>query len=135
MVKGPGYKVLQGLFDPDKNTRETAEEQFVVDLIDGVQNEKLAEQMLKDLSMTPLFVRLYMRNREMHYEDTLANLECPVLLTHGNQDLYSLPLLAELLEKHISHAQLSKYKNDGHIPFVTSASRFNKELMEFVFKL
>jgi non-heme chloroperoxidase len=131
-VKGPGYKVLAELFDHNTQNRERAELQFVEDLTQGLQNKLIAAQMFSDLAKVSLPIRLNMRNRQMHYEQTLANLQVPVLLSHGKKDNYSLPLLAILLEKHIPDAQISWYQNDGHLPFISSASRFNSELAKFV---
>ncbi|WJG08166.1 alpha/beta hydrolase [Aliiglaciecola sp. LCG003] len=131
-VKGPGYAVLSALYDESQTVRENAEKRFVTDLTQNVADDYIANQMLNDLSAVPLNVRIFMRNRRMDYEDVLAKLDLPVLLTHGKKDLYSLPLLAELLEVHLPKASTSWYKNDGHIPFLSSPNRFNNELAKFV---
>jgi non-heme chloroperoxidase len=130
-VKGPGYKVLAKLFSEDTALRDQAERQFVDDLCATLNEPHMTAQMRLDLFNTPLYVRLNMRNRPMDYEATLAALSKPVMLTHGQRDHYSLPLLAELLQQHLQRAQTSWYKEAGHIPFVSDDQRFNHELATF----
>jgi non-heme chloroperoxidase len=134
-VKGPGYKVLANLFSEDTTLRQQAERQFVDDLCAKLDDPGLLAQMRLDLFNTPLYVRLNMRNRQMDYEATLAALSKPVLLTHGQDDHYSLPLLAELLQQHLQRAQTSWYTEAGHIPFVSDYPRFNQELAVFAERL
>ncbi|WP_051275423.1 alpha/beta fold hydrolase [Aestuariibacter salexigens] len=128
-VKGPGYKTLAQLFSDDAAVRKSAEETFVDDLCVG--DRSMRKEILEDVQKTSLKTRLYMRDRVMKYEDMLSALTCPVLLTHGRKDHYSLPLLADMLNRHIPHTRLSWYENEGHMPFFHSHERFNRELYEF----
>jgi len=56
----------------------------------------------------------------------------PVLVTHGRSDNIVLRSMAEHVASVCTTAQLSWYDDTGHMPFIESAERFNRELSEFV---
>jgi pimeloyl-ACP methyl ester carboxylesterase len=62
----------------------------------------------------------------------LRDVRVPVLITHGRRDSIVLPRAAEMTAEAIPGAQLSWYDDCGHSPFQENASRFNRELSEFV---
>lgn len=133
-VKGPGYTILAQLFSDNVAIRQRAEQQFAEDLCAGDVETKMYEQILSDIHKTSLKTRLYMRDRVMSYEAMLASLSIPVLLSHGKRDNYSLPILAQLLNKHIPQSTVSWYENQRHLLFYTAWQRFNDELAEFTHK-
>tara|TARA_Y100001968_G_C19420864_1_gene751674 strand:- start:185 stop:1003 length:819 start_codon:yes stop_codon:yes gene_type:complete len=131
-VKGPGYTVLGDMFSEDPMRVSKAEEQFVHDLAVGVTHLDLIKHLNEDLKHCPMYVRDAMRQRDMDYDDILKNLDVPVLLTHGEDDRYSLVKLAYLLNNHIPHTSLSILKRAGHLPFVQRYQEYNKSLYAFV---
>ena len=61
----------------------------------------------------------------------MQRVRVPVLITQGRQDAVVAPRTAELVKKHIRHAEISWYDDCGHSPFQEDAPRFNAELAAF----
>ncbi|MEW9798372.1 alpha/beta fold hydrolase [Alteromonas sp. CYL-A6] len=131
-VKGPGYQVLADLFSDEPDRIREAEKQFVSDLTEGIDDATLKGYMSEDLAACPKYVRDAMRQRTMDYDDLLAELQRPVLLTHGEDDSYSLVKLAYLLNEHIPHTTLSVFEQTGHMPFAQCPQAYNQALFGFV---
>ncbi len=131
-VKGPGYTVLADMFSDEPMRIHSAEKQFVGDLMGGINDPELRQILTEDLSRCPKFVRDAMRQREMDYDNLLNKLTCPVLLTHGEDDRYSLVMLAHLLNKHIPNTLLSVLEKAGHMPFAQCCEHYNQSLYDFV---
>jgi len=72
-----------------------------------------------------------MVRKRLEYEDMLAALDIPVLLTQGGADRVVLPAMSEALAQMIPGARLSLYEGTGHYPFAEEAARFNAELGQF----
>ncbi len=128
---GPGHLTMERMWDDDVGVRESAEEQYVTDSLRGYVDPDLQADLLRAVRGTPVLVRKRMRERKIDYEKELAALRVPTLISHGQRDTLSLPVLGEALCAHMPNARLSCYSEDGHAPFVTSAGRFNLELDEF----
>ena len=133
-VKGPKYELLAQLFSDSPSVRQEAETQFASELCGGDESTAFFNQVIEDIQKTSFNTRISMRDREMNYENVLAELSIPVLLTHGKKDDYSLPLLTELLSAHIPNSVVSWYDEEVHLPFLTCPTRFNEELLAFVLK-
>lgn len=130
---GPGYPVLHELFNPDLPERQLAEHRFAELLqLPESADPVLTELLLQDLQRVSLATRSAMRQRPLDYDDILAALELPVLLSHGLQDPIVKPVLAELLLEHLTNATVNWYPTAGHMPFLQQAALFNQQLAEFV---
>lgn len=62
----------------------------------------------------------------------LAKVSVPTLVTHGRNDALILPAAAEMTAGAIAGARISWYDDCGHSPFFEHATRYNRELDEFV---
>jgi non-heme chloroperoxidase len=65
----------------------------------------------------------------------LPKLDVPVLVTQGSMDQLVLKGLGELTAAFVPGARLSMYEGIGHAPFTEDATRFNRELADFVRKI
>jgi non-heme chloroperoxidase len=81
--------------------------------------------------IVPPHVRLAMLSRVLDYDDVLARLSLPVLITQGEEDRVVLPAAADQHARTIPHARTSTYPGVGHMPFWEDAARFNRELRDF----
>jgi pimeloyl-ACP methyl ester carboxylesterase len=63
---------------------------------------------------------------------TLAQIKCPVLVTHGTKDKVLLVALGRFTAAAVPGAKLSLYDGVGHGPFWEDAARFNQVLAEFM---
>jgi non-heme chloroperoxidase len=76
-------------------------------------------------------VRQAMLSRTVDHDEVYAQLETPMLITHGLEDRIVLPVMSEHLARLVPSARTSYYPGVGHSPFQESAQRFNTELHEF----
>lgn len=80
--------------------------------------------------VVPPHVRDSLRDRVVSHDDTLASLDVPVLVTHGEEDAVVRPdaarTYAELVDREVSW-----YADTGHSPFWERPARFNRELRAF----
>lgn len=87
--------------------------------------------MLGYNARTPPRVRQALQARTADHEDTLHEIDVPVLLSHGDADpvvgIGAARKHAELLPD----AELSIYEDGGHSPFWNRPERFNDELRAF----
>ncbi len=80
----------------------------------------------------PPRVRQALQERSAVHEETLRNLDVPVLVTHGEEDQVVLPGAGEKNASLVPDAELSRYADVGHSPFWEAPERFNEELRAFV---
>ena len=92
------------------------------------------EMMLAYNMEVPARVRRHLLHWPAAYEATLRKITVPVLVTHGMEDRVALVPMARYTESVVANAQVSLYNGVGHMPFWEDASRFNRELDEFVTK-
>ena len=78
----------------------------------------------------PATVRANLAARDIDYDDVLHALDVPVLVTHGREDSVVLPAMAEHVLATCTAAEVSWYDGVGHVPFLESPERFNRELAE-----
>jgi pimeloyl-ACP methyl ester carboxylesterase len=80
-------------------------------------------------------VRRDLLSRTVDNDDLLAQIDTPVLVTHGLEDTVVLPSMAEHNARVIPHARASYYAGVGHAPFWEDPARFNAELRGFAASL
>lgn len=132
-AQGPCYPILQQIANPDLVSRQQAEQQFFAALQHPQAPESaLTELLAQDLRQLALNTRLAMRQRQLDYDEELAQLTLPVLLSHGLADQLVLPVLTERLKQKLPKAHLDWYSNSGHLPFWHEAKRYNRQLAAFV---
>jgi pimeloyl-ACP methyl ester carboxylesterase len=92
-----------------------------------------------DLDMTlaytmlvPAKVRAGLLNRMRNDGSVLRSLRLGTLVTHGALDRIVLPVAGRYTAAAVPGARFSLYGGVGHSPFFEDASRFNRELSEFV---
>ena len=85
-----------------------------------------------NVSLVPPYARAAMIARTVTHDDVLAELDSPVLITHGEVDNVMQFASTEHFSELIPNAQTSFYPQMGHMPFLEAADRFNQELREFV---
>ena len=68
---------------------------------------------------------------EVDADEVLSRLSIPVLVTHGLADAIVLPSMAEHVLAVCGTARASWYEDVGHLPFIESSDRFDRELAEF----
>ncbi|WP_157572986.1 alpha/beta fold hydrolase [Halogranum rubrum] len=84
--------------------------------------------------VVPPHVRDSLRDRVVSHDDTLASLDVPVLVTHGEEDAVVVPDVARTYAE-LVESEVSWYPNTGHSPFWERPERFNRELRAFVHEL
>lgn len=88
--------------------------------------------MLGFNAVVPPYVRDRLRDRVVVHDDLLADLDVPVMVTHGEEDRIVLPAAAGTIAEFASTERTSFYPATGHSPFWERPQRFNDELREFV---
>ncbi|MGW1067537.1 alpha/beta fold hydrolase [Streptomyces aureus] len=66
------------------------------------------------------------------YRDTLAAVECPVLIVVGADDVYTPVADAEAMRALVPHATLTVVDGAGHLPGAEQPGKFNAELLGFL---
>ncbi|RMB04826.1 alpha/beta fold hydrolase [Eilatimonas milleporae] len=128
---GPGHETMERMYSHDTAIRSAAEVEYIEAGLDGDTDPKLRAALEKSVSATSRQVRQILRERTIDYDDQLAKVDVPTLISHGERDGLSLPVLATRLEQHMPNAKASLYPDDAHAMFLTSPDRFNAELASF----
>ena len=89
------------------------------------------EIMLAFNMVVPPKIRAWLR-RAAPYEEALKAVAVPSLVTHGVEDRILGIGVGKYLVATVPGAKASFYEGIGHSPFWEDASRFNRELIEFV---
>jgi len=132
-LTGPAIKRnFPGIFSDDLATCIDATRGFLRDCFARPPSEQEFELMLAYNMLIPARVRAAVTDREPNPGDVLATLTCPVLVTHGSEDPFMLPAMAQFTASQVKRARLSLYQGIGHSPFYEDSARFNRELAEFV---
>lgn len=84
---------------------------------------------------TPLYVRLQLTGRPLHYDATLAAIRVPTLIIQGDKDAEVSPAIGLATQKLIPQAKLSIFEGDGHSTFLEDSARFNAEIDAFAASL
>lgn len=132
---GPDYLAcLPGLFATDVTQSMAAVETFVrLCRADQPGPEDLYSALGYN-AVVPPAVRQALLNRTVDHDDVYADLDLPVLITHGTQDRIVTPAMSEHLAAIIPNATTSYYEGVGHAPFLEAPKRFNDELRAFAAK-
>lgn len=86
------------------------------------------ETLLAASMTVPPRIRASLAAREIDYDDVLAALEVPLVVSQGRADTIALPAMADHILAVCSTAQASWYENVGHVPHLEASERFNREL-------
>jgi pimeloyl-ACP methyl ester carboxylesterase len=86
-------------------------------------------------TIVPPHVRRALFSRTLDHTDILTGLRTPALVTHGVDDAVVLVASGEEIADAIPDAELSRYDEIGHTPFLEAPERFNAELAAFVDRL
>ena len=129
---GPGRANFPGLTSDDLGTNIAATRAFLRSCFERQPTPDEFETMLAFNMLVPTHVRAAIGKRPPNPGDTLALLNCPVLITHGRKDQLILPAMGEFGASAIKGAKLSIYEDIGHAPFWEDAPRFNRELADLV---
>jgi pimeloyl-ACP methyl ester carboxylesterase len=89
------------------------------------------ELMLAFNMMVPAKIRAWLR-RPAPYEEALKRVSVPSLVIHGIEDRILGIGVGKYLVATVPGAKASFYEGVGHSPFWEDASRFNRELIEFM---
>ena len=81
--------------------------------------------------VVPAKIRSWLR-RPAPYEEALKAITVPTLVTHGTEDKILGIGPAKYLVAMVPGAKAAFYEGIGHSPFWEDASRFNRELAEFM---
>jgi len=82
--------------------------------------------------IVPPHVRDGMRSRTLSHRETLRELDVPLLVTHGAEDLVTKVEAAHRHADIAPDARTSIYEGVGHTPFWEAPQRYNGELREFI---
>ena len=129
---GPDHQLLMSMCSEKENECMQANQQFMHKIFGDIEQADEYELIRKAIEIIPSNVKLQLRNRALIYDDLLASLSVPVMVTHGENDSFVSPDLSRELAKTVLNGQVSIYENAGHAPFVSQAQRFNRELIDFV---
>ncbi|MFY9314407.1 MAG: alpha/beta hydrolase [Burkholderiales bacterium] len=130
---GPGFlENAEGTMSPDLATRIRSVRNFVrACTANAVAADDFATTVASNM-VVPVEVKAGMVSRELNFDDVLAGLSIPVLVTHGRDDRMVLPAMSERIAAIVPRARISFYDGVGHAPFLEDAERFNRELAAFV---
>ena len=81
--------------------------------------------------VVPPAARDGMRSRTLSHRDTLADLDVPVLFSHGEEDCVVRSEAVSVNADPVADARTSLYADVGHSPFWEAPDRFNDELVAF----
>jgi pimeloyl-ACP methyl ester carboxylesterase len=93
-------------------------------------SEEELETALGWTMAVPARIRANLAARELDFDDVLAGLTVPLLVTQGRADSVVLPAMAEHVLAACPSARASWYDGIGHLPHVQEPERFNRELSE-----
>lgn len=78
--------------------------------------------------VVPARIRANLAARELDFDDVLAALDVPLLVSQGRADSVVLPAMAEHILATCPTSEASWYRGVGHVPYLESPRRFNREL-------
>lgn len=129
---GPGF--LENAPDtcsPDLPTVIAGVRRFVRALTAEPMSTEDHETVLGFMMAVPAEVRGALLGRgRLDFDDVLAGLTVPVLVTHGREDTVVLPSMAEHVLDVCPTALASWYDRAAHAPFLEDPERFDRELAD-----
>ncbi len=129
---GPGFlENAEGTMSPDLATRIQSVRNFVRACTAKAVAADDFDTTVAFNMVVPVEVKAGMVSRQLNFDDVLAGLSIPVLVTHGRDDRMVLPTMSEHLAAIAPQVQTSFYDGVGHMPFLEDSERFNRELAAF----
>ncbi len=120
-----------GLLSSDPGKNVVAARRFVRGTSSGPMGREDHDMALASTMMVPPTIRRFVLGRKEDYDEILATLSLPVLVTAGMSDAMVSPRMAEHIAEIVPRARLSRYPAVGHAPFLEARDRFDRELAEF----
>ncbi len=120
-----------GLLSSDPGKNVVAARQFVRGTSAAPMSPDDNDMAMAGTMMVPPAVRRCVLGRSEDYDDVLASLDLPVLVTIGMSDVMVSPLMGEHIAGIVPGAELSRYPAIGHAPFLETRERFDRELEAF----
>lgn len=130
---GPGFLSNAGaMTDPDLETQIGGIRSFLRDCYQIQPSQDDFEIAVAYNMMVPPAVRAALASRQLNFEDAMASVTVPTLVTIGMHDTVVLPSMGDYILDHVPGAQASRYAEAGHVPFAEVPDRFNAELAALV---
>lgn len=129
---GPDHTVLADLCASEPAVAQAAAERFVIGVLRCTPGTERYNALSGALAAISAEQRGWLRSRRLDYDEIVARLALPVLVTHGARDTVVLPVHARNLHSAIAGAWVSLYDDAGHAPFLEDPERFASELIAFV---
>lgn len=123
---------VAGFLSEDAAESIAALSAFIEDCVYGDLSPQDHYYLLGFNAVVPPYVRAGLLDREVEHDDVLAELDVPVLFTHGEEDVIVLPAASEEHARLVPDSEKSYYPEVGHSPFWEAPERFNRELRSFV---
>ncbi len=120
-----------GLLSPDPGKNVVAARRFVHGTTAAPMSPDDNDMAMAGTMMVPPAVRRRVIGRAEDYEDVLAKVDIPVLVTIGMSDVMVSPRMGEHIAAVTPGAQVSRYPATGHAPFLEARERFDRELEAF----
>ena len=131
---GPGNQHLRAMCRADLAAEIAAAVAFVAACHHLPPPPEVLSRALAQTMRVPPAVRRAHLTRPPDDGAVLAQIACPVLVTHGTEDQLVLPGLAAVTAAAVPGAAVSLYQGIGHAPFVEDCPRFNRELAAFTLR-
>ena len=130
---GPGLlDEVPGLCSGDLGENVAATLRFVRNCAHGALDERDLLDFVAFNAMACLPARIGMRQRSPLDGEELKRIRRPTLLIHGDDDRIILPQGADKLQAAIPGAELLRYPDCGHLPFIEHCGCFNRDLAGFM---
>lgn len=131
-VLGPDHTVLADLCAGEVAVANAAADRFIREVLRTAAGTQRYRTLSAAIASIPAGQRAWLRNRRLDYDDVVAQLDLPVLVSHGVCDTVILPAHAGNVQQAIGGAWVSLYEDAGHAPFLDDPERFASELIAFV---
>jgi pimeloyl-ACP methyl ester carboxylesterase len=128
---GPDHACLNEMCAEEPALAEAAALRFLSAALGLKRGSVEFDHHMEVLRQTSPRQRAALRARPLDYDDLLAQLRLPVLVSHGDRDSIVLPRHAQRLGEVIPNASVSIYEGAGHAPFRDDPARFAAELTAF----
>ena len=120
-----------GLLSSDPGRNVVAARRFVRGTSAGPMSGEDHDLAMASTMMVTPAVRRFVLGRTEDYDDVLAGVSLPVLVTIGASDSMVSPRMGEHIAAVTPGARLSRYPAVGHAPFLEARERFDRELADF----
>ncbi len=130
-AQGMGLKLRRNLAGTLQGFQQSM---FAAGELETAQQEALANSVLDQVELPGSEAALAgldaLMNEELFSE--VEQLDCPVLLIHGDQDQICLPQASAWLADRIAGNQRIIFQGCGHAPFLSRPEQFNQHLLQFL---